>query len=676
MIRKRRALGGGLPAVDGREAVLLVLLIFVPAMLIWRFASDSFFIQDDIYNLFWAHDSRAGLSFLFDPIYAPGGRIEPADRLSYLALDWLAPMNFHAALAYLVACQAVSAVLLQRILALLFGHVWWTYALAFAWVISVIYLGEFDYFAAGAHSIPSLTATLASIHGYLRWRAGGRRAWIVWSLAAMIIALTFYVKALLIPLYLLLMRILLLDPASGIRDSLRSVRDERAVWVAYTVICAVYLLVYWLGPYQGVDTAAGVSDIDHYLRVLWLQGFWPMVLGVRIPPAPREDWHHVVVVAVQLALVAVVVLSIARRRSAWRAWAFLVAGLLANALIVYPRVSIYGSEAIAFQVHYLTESALLVPLALAFAFAVPARTANASHPGKPTSGGTRLRLPGTRAEFAVLATLAAYLAVTLITTRDLSGPFSDVRFRFDHIANEAESGRLSREYFDNLRADLDRADRQEAVLDTDVPEWIVSGFLNLAEAEQDGRRPRYTLLSSILPLFGEQVAFNRPDPLRFARRDGHLAATRFFPASSGSPAELTRQGRLWVSLATVTDPRNELCARWRGPGAFVAWAPERQHTRADWWLRVLYRSRPAEPVYLQSNSGLGWGDEPSPLPPMTRTGTALAALTESPFGPPTIAGVRLLIPEHGRICLSSLEIGRLDPPIPAATGGGAAPPSN
>ena len=124
-------------------------------------------------------------------------------------------MNFDVALAILLACQAVSAVLLQRILTLLFGRAWWTYALALA-------LGDLGRVPAGVrvvrgglHSIPAITATLASIHGYLCWRATGRRAWLVWSLVAMCIGLGFYEKALLIPLYLVLMRVLLLDPAGA-----------------------------------------------------------------------------------------------------------------------------------------------------------------------------------------------------------------------------------------------------------------------------------------------------------------------------------------------------------------------------------------------------------------------------------------------------------------------------
>ena len=235
------------------EWMLLAVLVVLPVALMWRFASPSYFFWDDIENLYWAHNSHLGWSYAFGEAI---GHLSPAYRLTYLALDRVAPMNFGAALALLVACQAVSAVLLQRILTLVFGRAWWTYALALAWAVSVVYLAAFAWLAAGLHSIPAITATLASIHGYLCSRTTGRRAWLVWSLVAMCIGLAFYEKAVLIPVYLVLMRVLLLDPAARLRDSLESIRDEWRVWLVYATIVVVYLLVYWLGPYNRLQTGA------------------------------------------------------------------------------------------------------------------------------------------------------------------------------------------------------------------------------------------------------------------------------------------------------------------------------------------------------------------------------------------------------------------------------------
>ena len=179
---------------------------------------------------------------------------------------------------------------------------------------------------------------------------------------------------------------------------------------------------------------------------------------------------------------------------------------------------------------------------------------------------------------------------------------------------------------------------------------------------------RYTLLSSVVPLFDEQVRFNQPGPLYIVEPDGHLRRTRFVPAARWSSAGLLRARRrgstrrAWSTRAASRAPLPKDPTR---TGlSYVEWGP-RPHLRGrDWWLRARYRTDPEEPFSVQNNSGAGWIDEGPELPPMASTGTALIGLTELPTGEPTNAGVRLLIPPFGRLCLRSLEIGSFNPPAP------------
>jgi hypothetical protein len=98
------------------EWVLLATVVVVPVAFWWGFASPSYFHWDDFAYFYWAHSGEDGvLSYVFASSF---GHLSPANSLTYLALDRVAPMNFEAALAILVACQAASAVLLQRILTL------------------------------------------------------------------------------------------------------------------------------------------------------------------------------------------------------------------------------------------------------------------------------------------------------------------------------------------------------------------------------------------------------------------------------------------------------------------------------------------------------------------------------------------------------------------------------
>jgi hypothetical protein len=641
------------------ERVLLAILIALPSAFMWNFASPSYFFWDDLAFLYWADISATSLSYAFEPSW---GHLSPAYRLAYLALDRVAPMDFEVALALLLTFHAVSAVLVQRILTLLFGRRWWTYVLALIWAISVIYLPAFTWFAGGLHSIPAITATLASIHGYLCWRANGRRTWLVWSLMAMIIGLGFYIKVLLVPLYLVLMRVLLLDPGVRLRDSLRSVRDEWRVWLAYATVCVAYLLIYSLGDYLRPEGSATLGEVPRYLRLFWVEGFSPIVFGVRVPQEGRGDWHQMFMVIVQVALIGLVAWSVARRRTAWRAWVFLVLTVAANAMMVFGRAGMWGIEPVALTLRYYTEPALLVALAIPFAFASPVR------PPRPGVHGEQLllldrldapaeivKLPTARAGWAAVLALAAYFGVTWATAGSL--PTSE---------SEAQSGRYSRAYFDNLRADLAAARRdssQPSLLDHDVPDSVVGQISNLDPSALEAG-VRYSLLSSVVPLVDDQVTFNEPGQLHIVQPDGHLQRTRFSPVAGGSVEELRREGLLTLYETAVERRDGEWCVAAEGLSA-LQWEPRSPLRGRDWWLRVRYRTEPSQPFWMQSNAGLGWGDEGFKLPPMDSTGTAIVGLSELPEGAPTNAGVRIDIPPFGRLCLRSLEVGYFEPSVPS-----------
>lgn len=629
--------------------MLLAVLVVVPAALAWRFASPSFFFLDDIIHLYDAHTGHLDWSYAFGSAI---GHLAPGYRLTYLAIDRAVPMNFDVALAFLVLCQAVSAVLLQRILTLVFGRAWWTYALAFAWAISVAYLPAFGYFAAGLHSIPAIAATLASIHGYLCWRATGRRGWLVWSLLAMVIGVTFYEKALLVPLYLILIRFLL-DPGARLRDTLRLIGNEWRVWLAYASVWAAFLIAYSLGSHTGAATAPVDQTLD-FLRLFWIKGLWPLVFGIWVPEFGQSRGDQMVMVSAQLALIGLVAWSIARRSTAWRAWAFLAIAVVANALMLIQRVSTFGPEATAYSLRYYTEPILLVPIAVAFAFARPRplwRTTAVEQPASTKAaarGQASFQRPTRLAGAVALTALVAYLAVTLATTDSFSKPWSAQ-------PSTIPNGRLARSYFDNLRGDLQSArggGAEVSLLDHDVPPWIISPL-----AFEAARH-----LSYVVSHFDERVTFNQPQALHIVEPGGHLRPTHFVPAAGGSLATL-RRGSLRIRAAGVMRRRGELCIVGGGTGAALEWEPRPHVFGHDWWLRAAYRTDAAQPVELYTNPGFGFRKERSSLPSMNSPGTAILPLTEFKSAPAN-AGVRLVAPPFGRLCLRSLEIGYFDPPAP------------
>lgn len=630
------------------EWALLAVLVLVPAALAWRFGGPSFYFHDDWVLLFDAHHAELGLDYLTK---SANGHLTPGMRSVYMAVDLISPANWELGMGFLIACHAASAVLLQRILQLVFGRTWWTYAVAFAWAVSVIYLVHMTFVASGLLSVPAITATLASIHGYLCFRSTKRTGWLVWSLAAMCLGLAFFIKALLIPVYILLMRVLLLEPDTLLRQSVRNALAEWKVWLAYAAIGVAYVLVYMLGDYQQPRSGAGSGPILDYFRIFWLEGFWPMVAGVRVRPFGHEAWHTAVIVATQLVLAGLVVWSIVRRRSAWRAWAFLLILLVANLLIVVGRVSEYGADTIAYYVRYYAEGGVLVALAFAFAFA------------RPGQGGTaRLRLPTRRIAVATAALMAVYLAVTLATTDYMSKPGS-IEFGTADSDNARTSGRISRDYVENLRDSLDEARREGpfSLHDHDAPEQVASSFLNLLSYESG---IRYSLLSNLTPLIGEDVDFDRVGRNFIVRSDGSLERTRFVRSAGGSVADLVRTGTLKTYVGEVRRTDDEWCLSAGAAGAGLQWLPSKPPAGRDWVLRARYRTAPDQELDLESNWGEQWLDEIHDLPPMPRMDARYFQITDFPLAGQVQAGLRLLVPPEGLLCLGSLEVGYFDPPPP------------
>ena len=222
-------------------------------------------------------------------------------------------------------------------------------------------------------------------------------------------------------------------------------------WLLYAVPVLALIVVVATGAYE-TGGAPALDDVPDYLWHAWIDGFAPAVFGVRVPLFDQTTAHHLAVLGAQVAIVAAVALSVARRRSAWRAWAFLGLVFLLNALLVLPRLQTFG-PGIAFDTRYYTETAYLVPLAVAFAFAVPERHA-----------GRQLRWPAPAAAAAVGVALAAYIGLVVWG---------------DSQTVDASTGRKVRPWVDRMRAGLERAeltDPQPALLDGTVPDAVVGPF--------------------------------------------------------------------------------------------------------------------------------------------------------------------------------------------------------
>jgi hypothetical protein len=375
---------------------------------------------------------------------------------------------------------------MQRTLALLFGRVWWTYGLALVFGLSTIYVSAVWWFSPALLILPALAFSIACIHAHLWWRATAARTWLVWSVVALCLGLLFYEKTVLVPVFLFLMRVFLLYERAPVARTLRAALREWRIWLLYLIPIALYLAVVIPGGYQ----AAGAIHLDAiplYLRTAWLEAFAPAVFGAVIPKRGATAWQELAVDLAQVAIFATVAVSVIRRPAAWRAWTVLGVMFVLNALVVLPRVTTYGLD-IAYVTRYYTETALVVPFVLAFAFSAPR--------GRRDRAGLSLRPPrGAAAVWASVGFLF-YLALVMVG---------------DHDTVQASVGRHVRPWVARLQAGLDRArhlDRHPVLLDARVPNVVVPGFV----------RPPANLLSAVVPTFDDSVRINVVAPARTGSR--------------------------------------------------------------------------------------------------------------------------------------------------------------
>jgi len=428
----------------------------------------------------------------------------------------------------------------------------------------------------------------------------------------------------LVPVYLVLMQLLLLAPSQRLRDRLRVVLRQWRVWLLYAAPVVVYLIVVLSGDYEEGGSTLPLSIFPDYLRAAWFEGFAPGVLGVRIPDSSLNVGEQVAVYGTQAALVGAIVLSVLRRRSAWRAWAFLAIGFLANVIVLVPRVSAYG-QGIAYVTRYYTEAGFLVPLAVACAFAVPRKEVDEAAP---------LRMP--RGWVAAAAGLGIVAYVVLVIVSDSGKVVPDTGLRVEPWVNRVEAG----------LAHARRVDARPAVLDGRVPNDVVASF----------SAPPQNHFSAVIPIFDDKVDINASaDRVYRIGAGGAVIPVAFQPSFGGTLIQLGQAGTATIQGGTWVQHGASTCVI-PGTGSATLQIERKPPLRGHgpWWVRTRYSSPTS--LVLAPNVGLSYqvgGTDPLPAAPF---GAARLTRVDTLPGPGQFTGIRFLIPV--RACFESIEVGR------------------
>src|SRR3954469_24857909 len=594
-----------------RIEVLLVvaLAIAIQAVL----AAKSYFTGDDWLHIVRAHDLVAnggfpGVDYLGKVVfihYAPGL------RLGYWSLERFAPLDWAAGQAALLVLFAGSILLLHRIFRQLFGERRSNLVLLLFFGTSILLVTSFLWFADGLHKLPSTFLSLLAIDAYLtHWRTRSKAALAI-SVAAVSLGSLFYVKALLVPLYLVLIRFLFLDERP--RRFLRTLWAERYTWLAFVPTAAIYLWNYESNYADTSGPAPSLHLLGTYLWVNWFKGVTPALVGVEIGPQAARSGVVFATVA-QLVFIGVVGYTIYRKRSAWRAWVFWGVCFSVNAALVgLGRLATMGVDRVGKELRYDTEMSWLLPLGLRVGF-YPGTVAGREEAPSPRR---RLRLP---VRVGVATAVLAYLIAAAATGAGISSSW-----------REHNSG-PSKAYVENVRSDvsrLARARRPLVAIDDQVP-----GFLIGTADHPLNRLER--LIPAIDPRLHIAVAGARPLQVG---DDGHIGAAVLQPLVSG-PTALSGVGGLRLVRGHVASNR---CAG----GAQLRFESKRLLEGQSLYALVSYRVERSGPPGTISAGG------PSRAGSLPLTGTGGEELVN--LG----RSLRISLPPGPRACVRGVAVGWL-----------------
>jgi hypothetical protein len=464
----------------------------------------SYFVTDDWLHIVVAHDAITGggldMHYLQRVVfihYAPG------HRLAYYLLGEFAPLNWGAALAAMLALFAGSLAVFYRICTRLFGDRRANLVLLGLFGTSVLLVPSFLWFADGVHKFPSILASLIAIDAYITYVREGKRRALVLCVAMVSVGSLFYVKVLLVPLYLFLISVLFM----------KLPRRAHRVWLAFIPTYVIYGINYVVNYSDTGSAPPSLHLLGKYLWTAWFRGVTPAFAGVNVG-VDAKGVELLYAFGAQLLLIAVIAISIRRKPSAWRAWAFWGIAFAANAIVVgLGRLGSLGFKQVGSQLRYDTEMTWLLPLALGFAFLAWDR-----------SEVRPLRLPSKRVMYALAAVLGcAYLAATIDTGADNA---RDWRFK---ASNQAKT----------FVANMQRTARAGGqVLDDQTPAFLIA----------PPHKP-WNRLERFIPAVTDRVSVvPGGERLLETHADGRLTPVQIQSVASG-PTALTGAGSVKVEGA-------------------------------------------------------------------------------------------------------------------------------
>jgi hypothetical protein len=545
-------------------AAALTVLIVLQAILFFTVTQSTFFLQDD-YNYFKLAQERSFLRYLFSPVL--GLYPAPGNRLASFLLQQIFPLNYAAARTFLLALLAVTTILLgQFVRTLARSDQWWTVALLVPFALSIT-LVVFPWWSAVLPIVPALLLTVVALFAWLRSYTDPQPAFWVWvAVIAVAAAGAFYMKFLLIPVYLLLFRLAIFPRLLKLPVGIRSLWTEWKRWVAVGIPPALFIAVFVLSGLASRSAVSGSRPYFEYFATAWFRAFIPAAfMNARFDSSASSLPPWLIIFSSQVLFWGLVGATWRRSSLALRGWALFVFVFVVNAgMIGTSRLPLFGVE-IAYALRYYPEVVLFLPLTLALAL---------------RQGEER------RPELAWERTNLGQAAIALIACMYV------VSFAIWAPGLVRESGGVqAKSWYDNLRHDIRAVMVHEAapgIVDAETPQYVIENWME----------PR-NRISTILPLVPLDVAYNRLSERTYlVLDDGHLAEAAFRPTSLLLSRTIRGEGVRVLGGGPVQSEAT--CMR---EGGALLYRPAVDVTGERLAIRVFYAGKSRGPVTLEVNTG-------------------------------------------------------------------------
>jgi hypothetical protein len=346
-------------------------VVFVECLYALWTAWRGYFLQDDFLDLERVRQLGFDGRLFEHPVF---GHFIPGFTFIDYLLSLIVPYQWWVIVLIDVFLFALSLILLHRLLTTLFGPSWLGVALVAVAGASFGLVPSFVWWSTALEYLVAIPATLLACLFHVRYLRTGRVRYAVFGAVSIAGGFAFYDGLFVSVVFIVLMTVLFWPARPGVRGAFETLAVHSRAWVCYAV--PVVLELGWRLDHPGLYIKPGSATIGQalgFIGLSWTQTVIPLTFGVDAWLLPTHGERVLAGFLGQFVFIAFFVFTLARRRSAWRAWVlFGCTFFVGAALVGVTRAGTYGPGD-ASDVKYAALDAFFLAVAVGFAL-LPVRT--------------------------------------------------------------------------------------------------------------------------------------------------------------------------------------------------------------------------------------------------------------------------------------------------------------